>query len=66
MNNDFEISGHPHGAGLRVRSPNQYAMGLAIDVLEFLDRQINVSVKDTGWKHGFDLEVSASIPIKNK
>ncbi len=38
-------------------------MDLAIEVLKFLDEQAGVSVKNTGWKNGFGLEVCAWIPI---
>ena len=38
-------------------------MALAINVLEFLDEQADISVKNTGWKNGFGLEVCAWIPI---
>ncbi len=38
-------------------------MGTAIEILNFLDQQRNVEVKNTGWKDGFGLDVSIDIPI---
>lgn len=38
-------------------------MGLAIDILTFLDTQNQISVKNTGWRNGFGLEVSTPIQI---
>ncbi len=64
MTANIEISGHPDGAGLQVRTPGGYAMDLAIDVLAFLDEHDDISVKNTGWKNGFGLEVCAWIPIR--
>ena len=65
MSENIEISGHPHGTGLQVRTPGQYAMDVAIDILEFLDEKAGVSVKNTGWKNGFGLEVCAWISIRS-
>ena len=58
----IEVKGHPHGGNLQVNTPGQYAMGLAIEVLSYLDEQPSISVKNTGWKNGFGLEVCAWIP----
>ncbi|MEM7401166.1 MAG: hypothetical protein AAF304_04370 [Pseudomonadota bacterium] len=63
MNESIEISGHPIGTDLYVRTPGRYAMDTAIDVLKFLDEQAGISVKDTGWKNGFGLKVCEWIPI---
>ena len=65
MSEHIEISEHTHGAGLQVRTPGQYAMDVAIDILKFLDDQAGISVKNTGWKNGFGLEVCAWIPIRS-
>ena len=59
----IEIKGDPHGGNLQVRTPGQYAMKLAVQVLEFLDEQPEITVKKTGWQRGFGLEVCAWIPI---
>ena len=66
MDEGMEISGHPHGTGLHVRTPGRFAMEVAIDILDFLDKQPGVSVKNTGWKQGFGLEVAAWIPIRTR
>ena len=66
MADGIELSGHPHGSGLEVRTPGRFAMNLAIDVLEFLDGLPDVSVKNTGWKDGYGLEVAAWTPIHTK
>lgn len=55
---------HDLGNSLEVRTPGRFAMGVAIEVLGFLDGQADFSVKDTGWKNGFGLEVAAWIPIQ--
>ena len=60
---NIDITGHPQLEWLNVSTPGQYAMGLAVEVLEHLDNQTNVTVKNTGWKNGFGLEVCARIPI---
>ncbi|NEQ42314.1 MAG: hypothetical protein F6K00_01640 [Leptolyngbya sp. SIOISBB] len=60
---ELKISGNPHGGVLHVQTPERYAMDIAIDVLKYLDESPDISVKDTGWKQGFGLEVSAWIPI---
>ena len=62
-NKETLVSGHSHGVGLHVQTPGRYAMGVAIDVLEYLDKCPGVSVKNTGWKQGFGIEVAAWIPI---
>ncbi|MFG0320090.1 MAG: hypothetical protein ACF8XB_22650 [Planctomycetota bacterium JB042] len=53
-------------ADFRIRTPGRYAMDLAVDLMEFLDRQPNVSVGNTGWKQGFGLRVADWIPIHTK
>jgi hypothetical protein len=63
MSENIEISGNPQGVGLQVRTPGRCAMGLAIEILKFLDEQSGVFVKNTGWKNGFELEVCAWTPI---
>ena len=64
MRNEIEITGHAHGVGLQVRTPGQFAMGVAVDILAYLDEQSGYQVKNTGWKEGFGLEVAAWIPIQ--
>jgi hypothetical protein len=66
MDEGIEISRHPGGAALEVRTPGRFAMGIAIEILDFLDRQPGVSVKNTGWKQGFGLEVATWIPIRTR
>lgn len=61
--NQIEVNGHPHLGWLQVNTPGRFAMGLAIEVLSYLDEQPAISVKNTGWKNGFGLEVCAWIPI---
>lgn len=39
-------------------------MGVAIRILEFLDEQPGVFVKNTGWKQGFELEVGTWTRIR--
>lgn len=63
MSENIEISGHPHGVGLKVRTPGRYALDVAVDILGFLDEQPGVSVKNTGWKNGFGIEIGVWIPI---
>lgn len=53
----LEITGHPNLEWLHVTTPGQYAIDLAIEVLEHLDKQQSISVKNTGWKNGFGLAV---------
>ncbi|MEM8768630.1 MAG: hypothetical protein AAGE43_14370, partial [Pseudomonadota bacterium] len=45
MTGKFELSGHPHGVGLIVRTPDRFAMGLAIEVLEHLDVDVLNPIK---------------------
>ena len=60
----IEVSGSANGAGLRIRTPGQFSMGVAIRILERFDRHPEVYAKNTGWKNGFGLEVAAWIPIQ--
>ena len=62
----LEVSGHPDGVGLHVRTPGRFAMDVAIHVLEYLDAQPGINVKKTGWQSGFGLEVAAWIPIEGE
>ncbi len=48
-----------------MHTPGQFAMGVAIEVLEFLHAQPGYRVKNTGWQNGFGLEVAAWIPIES-
>lgn len=66
MQNKIEVSGHPDGAGLNVRTPGQFAMDVAIEVLGMLDARPGFRVKKTGWQNGFGLEVAAWIPIESE
>lgn len=45
------------GDVLCVSTPGQYAMGVATEILSFLDDQ-PIEVKNTGWQNGFGLEVA--------
>lgn len=60
----IEVSGCAYGAGMRIRTPGQYSMGVAIRILERFDSYPGVYAKNTGWKEGFGLEVAAWIPIQ--
>jgi hypothetical protein len=40
-------------------------MGVAVDILTYLDKQPGLQVKNTGWKDGFGLEVAVWIPIQS-
>ena len=40
-------------------------MGVAVDILTYLDKQPGVQVKNTGWKDGFAIEVAVWIPIRS-
>ncbi len=62
----LEVSGHPDGVGLHVRTPGRFAMDVAVHVLEYLDAQPGINVKKTGWQSGFGLEVAAWIPIEGE
>ncbi len=57
------VSGNANGGVLYVRTPDRFAMDVAVDVLKYLDESPGIFVKNTGWKQGFGLEVSAWIPI---
>jgi len=46
-----------------IRTPGRYAMGLAIELLSLFDQQIDYSVKNTGWKNGFGLNVCERYPV---
>ncbi len=61
-----EIWWHPHGTALQVRTPGRFAMGVAVEVLELIDKQPGIVVGNTGWKEGFGLEVAAWIPITSE
>lgn len=62
-NQPIEITPYARGHGLQICTPDRYAMGLAIEILAFFDSRPGVSVKNTGWKQGFGLEVAAWVPI---
>lgn len=38
-------------------------MSVGKEVLSFLDEQLNISVKNTGWKSGVSLDVAIWLPI---
>ena len=63
MNTQVELAGRSFGKGLHLKTLGRYSMNMAIEILIFLDQQGNVQVKNTGWKDGFGLDVSANIPI---
>ena len=48
---------------LSIRTPGQFAMGVAISSLRFLDSKEDTFVKHTGWQNGFGLEVAVWLPI---
>lgn len=48
-----------------MRTLGQFAMGVAIEVLDYLNAQPGYRVKNTGWQSGFGLEVAAWIPIES-
>ncbi len=56
MKESIEISNL--GDVLCVSTPGQYAMGVATEILSFLDDQPGIEVKNTGWQNGFGLEVA--------
>jgi hypothetical protein len=39
-------------------------MDCAVEILAFLDAQAGMSIKNTGWKQGFGLEVATPVPIR--
>ena len=49
---------------LILETPGIYAMDLAVQVLEFIERDTDAYVKNTGWKQGFGLEVAVGVPIR--
>lgn len=64
MTEEAELEFERGGSGITIRTPGQYCMGVAIALLEFLDGLEGVEPKNTGWREGFGLEVSAWIPIR--
>jgi hypothetical protein len=48
MKEIIEVSGNPYGSGLQIKTSFGSAMGVAIDILQFLDKQQHISVKNTG------------------
>lgn len=38
-------------------------MGVAVEILTFLDGQPDIEVKHTGWQNGFGLNVAVWLPI---
>lgn len=51
---------------IKITTSGRWAMHLAIEVLEMLDQRSEISVKNTGWKNGFGLDVGNWIPITAK
>jgi hypothetical protein len=49
---------------LKLETPGTYAMDLAVEVLEFIERNTGAYVKNTGWRQGFGLEAAVGIPIR--
>ena len=49
---------------LILETPGIYAMDLAVEVLEFIERDTDAYVKNTGWEQGFGLEVAVGVPIR--
>ncbi len=64
MSANIQLTGSPHLKYLNICTPGEYAMDVAIDVLSHLDSHSSITVKNTGWKNGFGLEVCAWVPIK--
>jgi hypothetical protein len=49
-----------------IRTPRRYAMGLAIDLLNYFYEANGFSVKNTGWRDGFGLVVCERYPISSE
>ena len=49
---------------LILETPGIYAMGKAVEVLKFLERDVGAYVKNTGWKQGIGLEVAVGVPVR--
>jgi hypothetical protein len=64
MRNIFEIVEHQYGKLLRLQTPEVYAMDMAIELLGFLEAELDADIEDTGWKHGYGLEVATPVLIQ--
>ncbi len=64
MRNIFEIEEHQYGKLLRLQTPEVYAMDMAIELLGFLEAELDADIEDTGWKRGYGLEVATPLLIQ--
>ena len=48
MRNIFEIVEHQSGKLLRLQTPEVYAMDMAIELLGFLEAELDADIEDTG------------------
>ena len=49
---------------LVIFTPNRYSMGVAIEILRYLDDALGARIPNRGWKNGFGLEIAVGIPIE--
>ena len=61
---DFEVLEHHFGKLLRLQSPEVFAMDSAIDLLGFLEAELNAAVEDNGWRQGYGLTVATPVLIQ--
>ena len=59
-----KISEHQGGDLVRMQTTDRYAMEMAVSILVFLDSELNASIEDTGWRHGYALEVATPVLIQ--
>ena len=59
-----EVVSYIFGRELGLHTPGTYATDVAVEILKYLEADLGAQIKDTGWKHGYGLEVSVGLPIR--
>ena len=60
----FHIIERQRGKLLRLRTSGVYAMDVAVDLLGFLEAELDAEIENTGWKSGYGLKVSEPVLIQ--
>jgi len=60
----FRIAEHQHGTLLRLHASGVYSMGVAADLLGFLESELEAEVEDTGWKRGHGRKLAEPVLIR--
>jgi len=61
--NNSRIDFARSGENLLVTTPGDFVMNVGKDILDFLNDQPDIFIKNTGWQNGFGLDVAIWLPL---